>query len=97
MDKLEDGKPPKRPRTNTDPETTRMFTIEDLESAFARKKADSATGIDGITYEMVKHMNIGTKELILKRLNEQWKEGMVIEEWKKIKIIPVLKPGKEMY
>jgi hypothetical protein len=42
-------------------------------------------------------MNIGTKELILKMLNEQWKEGMVIEEWKKIKIIPVLKPGKEMY
>jgi hypothetical protein len=66
-----------------DPEHT-VFEVGEFDTCLAMKDSRSAAG-----YNM--------KTLFLKVINHYWLYGSCPAEWKKLKIIPIAKPGKDIY
>lgn len=68
---------------------------------FIKKKIitikDTASGLDGITYSMLKHLPSLKKEYLLKIYNMAWSLSALSEELKHTKITPILKPNKNKY
>lgn len=73
------------------------FTIEEFESVLKNKQQTSTSaGADGIKYEMIKVLTNFSKEKFLKALNDQWSTGKVLNDWRRIIIVPIPKKNKDL-
>jgi hypothetical protein len=61
------------------------------------KDSRSVAGYDGMTNGILKGCNEDMKKLFLKVINHYWLDGSCPAEWKNLKIIPIAKPGKDIY
>uniref|UniRef100_A0A2M4CUE4 Putative outcast n=1 Tax=Anopheles darlingi TaxID=43151 RepID=A0A2M4CUE4_ANODA len=59
-------------------------------------KKNTAPGMDGISYGMLKMLNEEYTDRIIKDLNERWKRGKVARGLKTIKIVAIPKQGKDL-
>lgn len=71
-----------------------LFSMSELKNAVRRMK-QSTTGMDGISYCMMKHFSEISMEVILTFYNRIWMEGIIPQSWKEALIIPIKKPGKD--
>ena len=71
------------------------ITIDELELALHGAKCGKASGPDGITNEMLKNLSTIGKSVILKLINDSWKDGICPGSWKFGEILPLPKPGKD--
>ena len=69
-----------------------LFTMEELEIALKSCK-HSAPGEDNISFELIMHLNIITKEYLLTYYNFLWKKGLFPKAWKHAIVIPIPKPS----
>lgn len=69
------------------------FSLQELKSAISSRR-DSAFGLDGIPYKMLKNVSIEALSNILRVFNLLWQKMIIPNEWKTDCLIPVLKPNK---
>lgn len=72
------------------------LTMEEFSSVLNRKKKPSAAGLDGITYEMINNLSESSKYNLFQAMNTAWKKCELRENWRKIKIVPIPKKGKDL-
>ncbi len=70
------------------------FSMSELENAVRRMK-QSASGMDGVSYSMMKHFSGNSMKVMLAFYNRIWMEGILPQSWKETLIIPIKKPGKD--
>ena len=70
------------------------FTLTELNSALKKLKARKSPGPDSIHNEMLKHLGLKGKLIVLKFINLTWNQGKLPSSWKIATIRPVLKKGK---
>lgn len=68
--------------------------MEELEAALASCRRSSSPGHDGITYATLRHLGQEARRVLLDRFNQSWHDGLVPQEWKLSRLVPLLKPGK---
>ena len=73
---------------------TADFTMYELNSAINKLKNKKSPGSDGISNEMIKHLNQTGKTVLLSIFNQSWKIGTFPNKWKEATIIPVAKKRK---
>ncbi|GBN75358.1 hypothetical protein AVEN_31748-1 [Araneus ventricosus] len=66
----------------------------ELETALSRAH-DISPGPDGITYNMLRHLNTTSLTHLLFLLNRIWTEQKYPSQWHEATVIPILKPGKD--
>lgn len=71
------------------------MTPENFNRYLHKRKPDSAAGYDGISYKMLQNLPYDQKNILFNIIINIWKEGKIPDEWRIIKIIPILKPMKE--
>ncbi|KAK3880999.1 hypothetical protein Pcinc_014548 [Petrolisthes cinctipes] len=76
--------------TNLEP-----FTEKDLTTAISHLKHGKASGLDGITPEMVKHLGVNGRGWLLSLLNKCATSLKIPKIWKRAKVVALLKPGKD--
>ena len=79
--------------TNNQEAINAQITIEEFEQALKNKK-DTKEGIDHIRYTVYKLLPQEGKNVVLKLLNNIWKQGEIPKNHKHAIIVPILKPGK---
>lgn len=82
--------PPTPNFESLNPQMSSPVTIQELVNVI--KQSDSAPGIDGISYSMIKHLPISGKNILVALYNKFLLSGFVPSQWKNIKIVPVPKP-----
>lgn len=70
------------------------ITLEEFQE-IVNKKRNTAPGLDGISYEMIKLLPIDLKKRLVRILNRMWSSGLIPQEWKNIEVIPIKKPKKD--
>ena len=75
-------------------EYNRVFTLFELKQAL-KKSNDTAPGIDGIHYQLLKHLPDSCLQVLLKIYNQIWETGDFPSSWREAIIIPIAKPGKD--
>ena len=70
------------------------FTLSELNSALKKLKTRKSPGPDGIHNEMLKHLGLTGKIIILKFINLTWTQGTLPSIWKIATVRPILKKGK---
>ena len=70
-----------------------MFSIQELRKAI-HSKNNSATGIDEVSYAMLKHLPDRALVSILHLFNSSWCQGEVPQSWRQSIVVPILKQGK---
>ncbi|GBN61686.1 putative RNA-directed DNA polymerase from transposon X-element [Araneus ventricosus] len=70
------------------------FRIFELETALSRTH-DTSPGPDGITYNMLRHLNTTSLSHLLFLFNRIWTEQKYPLQWHGAIVIPILKPGKD--
>jgi hypothetical protein len=73
------------------------YTLKEMERYLQTKDSNSVACYDGVTYGIIKNANNNYKELLLKVMNIYWKIGDQPKEWKISKIMPIVKPEKDIY
>ena len=58
-------------------------------------KVGKASGLDGITTEMIKHFGSKTKSWVLDLYNKCAETSNIPNGWKKARVVALLKPGKD--
>lgn len=71
------------------------FTLHELESALSFMKTGKACGLDGITTEEILHFGLKSKCWILNLFNKCASKNCIPKEWRKAKVVALLKPGKD--
>lgn len=74
---------------------TSAFSDKELEEAMQNLKLKKSPGPDGITNEMILHLGMKSKKVLLKIFNSSWKTGSVPQCWKEADMIPIHKNGKD--
>ena len=69
------------------------FTIQEYIQTLNNKQ-NSATGEDGLSYEILKKMHLNAQKEILRLFNLIWNKGTIPQNFKHAIVIPVLKPNK---
>ncbi|GBN57650.1 putative RNA-directed DNA polymerase from transposon X-element, partial [Araneus ventricosus] len=59
------------------------------------KAHDTSPGPDGITYNMLRHLNTASLSNLLLFFNRIWTEQEYPSQWHEAIVIPILKPGKD--
>ncbi|GBN97857.1 putative RNA-directed DNA polymerase from transposon X-element [Araneus ventricosus] len=59
------------------------------------KAHDTSPGPDGITYNMLRHLNTASLSSLLLLFNRIWTEQEYPSQWHEAIVIPILKPGKD--
>ena len=70
------------------------FTIQDLGDAISLLKDGKAPGLDNIHHKMIKCFGPTTRLWLLDMLNDCLKQQQIPNEWRKAKVVALLKPGK---
>lgn len=73
----------------------KSFSIQELKSAVNSRK-DSAFGLDGIPYIMIKKLSAKGLHTFLKILNNLWLNNDIPHSWKSDCLVPILKPDKPL-
>lgn len=71
------------------------FGIEELSRAEDMIRRNSAPGMDGVEYRMLKELPEEMKVILLGLYNEIWKNKQIPEDWRKYQVVFIDKPGKE--
>ncbi len=72
-----------------------LFTEEDLATAISHLKYGKASGIHGITTEMVTHFGPSAKGWLLSLMNNCASSHKIPKIWKRARVVVLLKPGKD--
>lgn len=75
-------------------ELDKPITMSELESV-SRDLKDTAPGIDGIPYSLLRNLPQEGKVMVTNYFNEILRTGDVPDDWKKTVLVPVLKPKKD--
>lgn len=70
------------------------FTLREMENALTKSSLTSP-GEDDIRYEMIMHLSIEAKELLLRTFNGIWKDHILPTSWHESIISPLHKQGKD--
>ncbi|GBN72073.1 hypothetical protein AVEN_19982-1 [Araneus ventricosus] len=70
------------------------FRMFELETVLSRAH-DTSPGLDGITYNMLRHLNTTSLSHLLFLFNRIWTEQKYPFQWHEAIVIPILKPGKD--
>ncbi|GBN09355.1 hypothetical protein AVEN_156314-1 [Araneus ventricosus] len=70
------------------------FRMFELKTALSQAH-DTSPGPDGITYNMLRHLNTTSLSHLLFLLNRIWTEQKYPSQWHEAIVIPILKPGKD--
>jgi len=73
----------------------REYTIEEVENVIAELKHKKAPGEDAITAEIYQRVHKQIPTSVFTLYNECLRRGQFPRKWKKVKIVPITKPGKE--
>ena len=73
-----------------------LFTLEELKRAGGRLKANTAPGIDGVPYEILKEVIKVYPEILLEALNSCLREGRFFVDWKKQRLVLLRKGNKPL-
>lgn len=73
----------------------RDFILGELQRAIRMARANTSPGLDYIEYEMIKRLPIVYLKELLIMYNTFFREGKIMKEWRKQKILLIDKPGKE--
>ncbi|GBM86573.1 putative RNA-directed DNA polymerase from transposon X-element [Araneus ventricosus] len=65
-----------------------------LETALSRAH-DTSPGPDGITYNILRHLNTTSVSYLLLLFNRIWTEQKYPSHWHEAIVVPILKPGKD--
>ena len=68
-----------------------MFELKEA----LNKSRDTATGLDNIHYQFLKHLPESGLKVLLKVFNQVWESGVFPPSWREALIIPIPKPGKD--
>jgi len=71
----------------------RPFTLDELQQCLVRSR-NTAPGIDGIHYLMIKNLPLKAKDHLLKIFNHIWYSDYFPPQWESAIIVPIPKPGK---
>lgn len=71
-----------------------FFSLKELKDA-VKTGLNTTPGQDGISYELLKHLEEGALEEMLALYNYVWEAGMLPTKWKHALVVPILKPGKD--
>ncbi|GBO29232.1 putative RNA-directed DNA polymerase from transposon X-element [Araneus ventricosus] len=87
-------------RLNLQFRTRRHFPYNNDFQMFELKRALSPTrstcpGPDGITYNMLRHLDESSLLHLLRLFNRMWNEQLFPVQWHEAIVIPILKPGKD--
>ncbi len=88
-----DKNPETMKRNNNNSCMDAEFTITELKAAL-QKCANTAPGVDRVSYVMIKHLSDSILLMILKLYNKIWTEGIIPKIWKQAVVIPIVKSGK---
>eukprot|EP00916_Digyalum_oweni_P019426 GHVL01032319.1.p1 GENE.GHVL01032319.1~~GHVL01032319.1.p1 ORF type:complete len:920 (-),score=34.35 GHVL01032319.1:223-2982(-) len=72
----------------------KLFSITELKQAL-QKCNNSATGLDGIHYQVLTHLPESCLLVLLKVFNHIWESGSFPPSWQEAMIVPIPKPGKD--
>ncbi|GBN35890.1 putative RNA-directed DNA polymerase from transposon X-element, partial [Araneus ventricosus] len=70
------------------------FRMFELRTALSQAH-DTSPGPDGITYNMLRHLNTTSLSHLLFLFNRIWTEQKYPSQWHEAIVIPILKPGKD--
>ena len=70
------------------------FSLHELKAALAGA-GDTATGIDDIHYQFIKHLPEESLLVLLGIYNDIWESGDFPQSWREALVIPIPKPGKD--
>lgn len=70
------------------------ISVTDILNTFKSKKDSSSPGPDNISYYILKNLNTDLITVITKMCNEVLNNKNIPESWLTIKVVPILKPGK---
>jgi hypothetical protein len=73
----------------------REYTMEDVKNAIAELKHKKAQGENSITAEIFQRVYKQFPKSTYTLYNESLRRGQKQKKWKKVKILPIVKPGKE--
>ena len=71
-----------------------MFTLSELKESLKKSK-DTAAGLDGIHYQLLKHLPDPCLHILLQVYNQILVSGDFPSAWREALIIPLPKPGKD--
>ena len=71
------------------------FTMAELVRQLQRLQLRKAPGPDGICGEHLAHLGPIARQALLKAINASWLEGTVPTEWRRARIVPIPKAGKD--
>ena len=74
--------------------TYNPFKLVELKEAI-NKSHDTATGLDEVHYQMLKHLAPKSLQALSDIFNDIWETGKFPESWELSTVIPVPKPGKD--
>ena len=81
-------------RESNDDSMMLPLTLQELNTALRKLKKKKSPGPDGITNEMLTHLDTTARLKLLEIFNLSWEEGRVPQMWKEATMIPILKKGK---
>lgn len=70
------------------------FTLNEFYDTLDLKRKGTTPGYDGVRYDHLRALTIEGKTAILNTLNRAWCNNEIYDEWRKIKICPIPKKGK---
>lgn len=71
------------------------FTAEELLSVLSSKKKSTASGLGGIKYDFIKALSSDSKNNLVEVINKYWRNCDILEDWRRIKIVPIPKKEKK--
>ena len=74
---------------------TLPLTLNELNKVLRKLKKKRSPGPDGITSEMLQHLDTTARLKLLEIFNHSWEEGRVPQIWKEAIMIPIHKKGKD--
>ena len=88
---------PKRPVLSPTAEESMIYPFSDEEyrRGITTLKNNKAAGIDDVLVEQLKDLGPKTHKWLLAMLNNCFTQNKIPTIWRKWKIIPILKPGKD--
>lgn len=69
------------------------FSSHELEAALSGSK-NTAPGPDNVHYELLRHLSLEAKHVLLEIYNKIWTTGIYPDSWRLATVIPLLKGGK---
>ena len=85
----------RKPNPDNQSPINQLFSIEELNKCLnGIKKVKKATGVDKISYIMIKHLPPKALHVLLDLFNQCWTRGIVPKQWKMAEVVPIHKTGK---